>query len=268
MIKYLLNKLKKEKKTEYGWFGRYSSWNEACADSDGYDKDNILEKTKESLLKIKSGEAVYERDSVLFEKKEYPFPLITFLQHSAFQNKGPLNVLDFGGSLGSSYFQVKEFLNEQVCKSWNVVEQSHYVSCGKEFFEDEQLRFFSSIEECIATVDIDLVILSSVLQYLEEPQYFLKKLMSFNFKYIILDRTAFIHEDKDRLTVQRVWPSVYNASYPSWFFNEVKFLSTFQNEYAITAEFSTYVDGEAIIEIDRQPIGYDKGFYMISKLFR
>lgn len=265
MIRYFLNKIKKKQKEEYGWFGRYASWEEASAVSDGYGKDIILEKTKESLLKIKSGEAVYERDSVIFDKKEYPFPLITFLQHSAFQKDAPLNVLDFGGSLGSNYFQVKEFLNERVCTSWNVVEQPHYVSYGKEFFEDGQLHFFHSIEDCIAKHHLDLIVLSGVVQYLRDPHVFLEKLVSFNFKYIIFDRTAFIHEDTDRLTVQRVWPSVYNASYPSWFFNEETFLSHFLNNYEVKADFRSYIQGEEVIYIDGKATGVDKGFYLQSK---
>ena len=40
---------------------------------------NIFEKTKQSLLKVKNGEAVYERDSVLFDKKEYPYAIISSL---------------------------------------------------------------------------------------------------------------------------------------------------------------------------------------------
>ncbi|MGV3706981.1 MAG: TIGR04325 family methyltransferase [Arcticibacter sp.] len=265
MIKYLRNKFQNRSKQQYGWFGRYSSWQEARAVTDGYEKDNILEKTKSALLKIRSGDAIYERDSVLFDKKEYPFPLITFLQHSALEKGAPLNVLDFGGSLGSSYFQVKEFLNDRVCDTWNVVEQPHYVDCGKRYFEDEQLRFFNTIEDCAAVKNVDLVVLSGVVQYLDKPHEFLGKLASMNFPYIIFDRTAFIHEEGDRLTIQRVWPSVYEASYPSWFFNEAEFLAHFRDTYDKRAEFSTYVEGESIIEIDQEPLGYDKGFYLVKK---
>lgn len=258
----LFGKLKKKPKEEYGWFGNYASWEEAAAHADGYAKSNILEKTKAALLKVKNGEAVYERDSVLFDKKEYPFPLISFLLHSAFENGRPLNVLDFGGSLGSTYFQVKEFLGNQVCSSWNVVEQPHYVECGKEYFEDEMLHFFPSVEECNAAYKIDLVILSGVIQYLPEPHSFLEELVALGYRYIIIDRTAFIDQGKDRLTVQNVWPSVYEASYPAWFFNEHDFLKHFNERYAIEAEFSTYVQGESIIQIDGVSAGYDKGFYL------
>jgi hypothetical protein len=50
----------------YEWVsytGNYSSWQDALANSTGYDSDLILEKVSTALLKVKSGEAVYERDS-------------------------------------------------------------------------------------------------------------------------------------------------------------------------------------------------------------
>ncbi|PWG81071.1 methyltransferase, TIGR04325 family [Pararcticibacter amylolyticus] len=265
MLSELIRKLKNKPKEEYGWFGNYASWEEASASADGYDKKNILDKTKEALLKVKNGEAAYERDSVVFDKKAYPYPLITYLLHSAFRNGAPLNILDFGGSLGSTYFQVKDFLSPQVCSSWNVVEQAHYVECGREYFENDLLHFFHSIEECNAKYTIDLVILSGVTQYLSNPHSFLNELVSFSFKFLIIDRTAFVKETKDRLTIQRVWPSIYEASYPAWFFNEAYFLRHFERYYAVRAEFTSYVEGESIILIDGSPLGYDKGFFLERK---
>ena len=47
--------------------GNYSSWAEARANSTGYDSEVILNKTKDALLKVKRGEAAYERDSVTFD---------------------------------------------------------------------------------------------------------------------------------------------------------------------------------------------------------
>lgn len=262
----MLNRLfkNKNKKPDYGWFGNYNSWEEASAVTQGYDQANILEITKEALLKVKNGEAVYERDSVLFDKKEYPFPLISFLLHTALSNKSPLHILDFGGSLGSTYFQVKEFLTPGVCSSWNIVEQAHYNDCGKQFFEDDVLHFFHSIEECQSHYPINLVILSSVVQYLPDPHIFLKKLASYGFKAILFDRTAFVRDTKDRITIQKVWPNIYEASYPAWFFSESVFLSHFEENYEVKGEFGTYVEGMAIMEIDHQPVGYEKGFFLLK----
>lgn len=256
---------KKSSRPAYGWFGNYPTWQEAVRVSDGYDKHNILEKTKAALLKVKSGEAVYERDSVLFEKKMYPFPLITYLLHSAKQKRTPLNILDFGGSLGSTYFQIREFLSPDLCSGWNIVEQAHYIDCGRLFFEDEVLKFHYSIEDCLAHGPVDLAILSSVVQFLPEPHAFLEKLAAYGFRHIIFDRTFFVNGDCDRITVQNVWPSVYEASYPSWFFNEEGFLRHFQANYITGGEFSSYVPGESVLEIDREPVAYAKGFYLTKK---
>ncbi|SHF64142.1 putative methyltransferase, LIC12133 family [Pedobacter caeni] len=258
------NLFKKHQKNQYGWFGNYSSWAELSRETDGYDADVILERTKNAILKVKNGEAVYERDSVVFDKKEYPFPLITFLLHSATLNKKPLHVIDFGGSLGSTYYQVKEFLTPEICGSWNVVEQSHYVECGKSHFEDGVLKFYESMDACLKEKTVDLVILSGSVQYLEKPHDFLQKLAEYNFQFLLFDRTAFHYGEKDRLTLQKVPPEIYPASYPSWFFNQTNFLSHFSSQYQMVAEFASYVKGEENTLIDGIQSGYDKGFYLIN----
>ena len=72
MPPFILKALKKLNQSEkYGFFGDYSSWQTALENSDGYDTTLILDKVKESMLKIKNGEAIYARDSFILEKKEY-----------------------------------------------------------------------------------------------------------------------------------------------------------------------------------------------------
>jgi len=89
---------------------------------------------------------------------------------AAARNVGVLNVLDFGGSLGSSYFQNRELLKILPTIRWNVVEQAHYVKAGQTYIQDEQLRFYPSIHECLAENKVNAILLSSVLQYLSDPQ--------------------------------------------------------------------------------------------------
>jgi putative methyltransferase (TIGR04325 family) len=254
--------IKRKKRAAYGWFGDYKTWAQAANDSKGYAADNILEKTRTALLKIKRGEAVYERDSVTFDTKQYPFPVISSLLYIATANSNKLNVIDFGGSLGSTWFQVKDFLNNLSPVCWNIVEQQEYVTCGRELFEDEKLKFNYSIEECINLQKPNVILLSSVIQYLEKPHDFLQSLLAYEIEYILVDRTAFIKSDKDRLTRQIVPPEIYEATYPAWFFNEKRFLSHFVPKYEIIAEFTSYVEGESVIQIDNRPIGYDKGFLL------
>lgn len=254
--------MRKKSQQQYGWFGNYPHWQAAKDDTVGYHSSNILEKTKDALLKIKNGQAVYERDSVLFDKKEYPFPLISSLLHIATQNNNTLNVIDFGGSLGSTWFQVQDFLSHLEKVNWHVIEQKDYVTCGKGLFKDDVLDFFYTIDDSIAVNKPNVIILSSVVQYLEKPHEFLNSLRNYNINYIIFDRTSFT-QGADRLTRQIVPPEIYEASYPAWFFDEKNFLAPFLNSgYRILAEFPSYVLGESTLSIDEQPIGYDKGFLL------
>jgi putative methyltransferase (TIGR04325 family) len=220
----------------YGWHGNYSSWSEAMQKSDGYDSSSILEKVKESSLKVKTGSAVYERDSLLFDHIEYSFPLLSGILHIADQYNNKLNVLDFGGSLGSSYFQNKYFLDYLSEVNWCIVEQPGFVKTGKELFEDKRLHFFNSVDECLQAYPIQAVLLSSVLQYLEKPYDFLEVILSKKPEYIIVDRTPFVNTG-ERITVQKVNPRIYKGRYPCWFFNEEKFTSFFKMDYKMILEF-------------------------------
>lgn len=259
-IKRLLKK-KKEEKNQYGWFGNFNSWDEVQSIASGYDAENILKKTKESLLKVKNGEAVYERDSVLFDKKEYPYAIISSLLYIAVKNGNKLNVIDFGGSLGSTWFQVRDFIPSDIEVSWSIVEQAAYVKEGKEHFADDILDFYFSIDECIAAKkEITVILLSGVVQYLEKPHDFLQQLIDYKIDYLLFDRTAFIlGNGPDRLTLQSVSPDIYEAQYPSWFFNEPGFLKYFK-DYVIKADFAPFVEGERSISIDNEAVAYDKGF--------
>jgi putative methyltransferase (TIGR04325 family) len=144
--------------------------------------------------------------------------------------------LDFGGSLGSSYFQNKFFLDTIPDVNWCIVEQQEFVDAGRESFEDKRLHFFYSIEECLKSNDIHVVLLSSVLQYLEEPYKLIGKIISHSPQYILIDRTPFV-KGNDRITVQNVNPNIYKGSYPCWFFSKEKFISSLSTDYELILEF-------------------------------
>jgi len=221
------------------WSGDYKSWEEVEEIAEGYNSDVILEKCKTALLKVKNGDAVYERDSVLFDQIQYSWPLLAGLQRAASENNGKLCVLDFGGSLGSSYYQNKDFLNTLSVLQWCVVEQKNFVDCGKKYFQDEELRFYPTVEECIFKYKPNVLILSSVLQYLEKPYEWIEKFVALKIPYIIIDRTTFVKSERDILTIQNVPEHIYQASYPAWFFNIDRFVNHFKN-YSVLASFDTH----------------------------
>jgi len=54
---------------------------------------------------------------------------------------------------------------------------------------------------------------------------------------ILVDRTLFHDQTADRLTVQRVPPAIYEASYPCWVFGRSRYLRFMERNYRLVAEF-------------------------------
>jgi putative methyltransferase (TIGR04325 family) len=219
--------------------GNYRTWEEALHASTGYDSDLILNKVMAALLKVKNGVAAYERDSVLFDSVQYSWPLLAGLLWVASRNNNRLNLIDFGGSLGSSYFQNKKFLTHLHELKWNIIEQNKFVECGKRYFEDEHLKFYYKLDDCFKEQPADAILLSSVIQYLEKPYDLLKDIIRKRFKYLLFDRTPFLRKGEDRITVQKVPAEIYPASYPSWFFDPNKFLEFFSASHELIADFES-----------------------------
>lgn len=219
--------------------GEYATWEEARAQCTGYDADEILDKVLAATLKVRRGEAVFERDSVLFDQIEYAWPVLSGLMWAAARHGGRLNVLDFGGSLGSSYFQNHKFLQALPDVCWNVVEQAQFVEAGQAHIQDEQLRFYKTIEACLAKNQPNVVLLSSVLQYLEEPREILAKLAASEASCLIIDRTPFSALEKDKLLVQQVPASIYLASYPMWVFSLSMFMREIEPRWSMVAVYTS-----------------------------
>lgn len=245
-----------------GYFGNYSSWEEAQKDSEGYDADLILEKVKSAMLKVRDGKAAFERDSVLFDKIEYSWPLLTALLWIASRHGNNLKIIDFGGSLGSSYYQNVAFLKHLEALSWNVVEQGSFVACGNALFANEHLHFYYSIEACLSQNHCDALLLASVLPYLEKPYKLLEEVVAKGFHYVIIDRTPVLQDSGDRLTVQRVPEQIYHASYPAWFLSEAKLVDFFvSSNYELMTEFDSLVHKIRL----GATLAKEKGFVFVKK---
>jgi putative methyltransferase (TIGR04325 family) len=221
----------------YGWRGNFCSWEDANSECTGYNDITILEKVSKNARKVKNGEIPYERDSVAFDRIDYSFPLLAGLMWIASKNDGKLNVLDYGGSLGTSYYQNKLFLKSLSEVNWCIIEQPHFVEEGRKAFKDDELHFFYTMEECLEKYKMDLVLLSNMIMYLEKPYTFLEEIVSRGVEYIILDRTLLLPGDKDRLTVQKVPKKIYKAKYCCWFLSESKIISVLNKKYDLIYDF-------------------------------
>jgi putative methyltransferase (TIGR04325 family) len=224
--------------------GNYANWEDALTDCIGNNMDTLQRKKTDSLVKAKQGEAVYERDSMIFDKNQYAWPLLAGLMWVAARSGGKLNVVDLGCSFGSTWFQNRTFLSGLDVVHWNIIEHPHYADVGQNEFKNDQLRFYSTIEECFKETEPNVILLSGVLQYLEQPYDLLDTLHSLPCEFMIIDRTPFSAGSADRICVQQVPCEGSPASYPSWIFSAQRFRSILSLHWEVVAEF----DG-----IDRLP---------------
>lgn len=242
----LINRVLSLQKIEIEWKGAYKTWGEALSNSTGYDSQLILEKVKASLLEVKNGNVACERDGVVFNEIQYSWPLLTGLMYATAKNNGKLNILDFGGSLGSTYYQTKKFLDRISEVSWSIIDQPSFVECGEKNFANESLHFYETIEQCINEQQPDVLLLSSVLQYIEDPYLLLNKLLAHKFKIIVIDRTPFSENNEDIIKIQKIPPSIYSVSYPCWFFSESRFKAIFTS-YQLIESFHAFDSSEEIV---------------------
>ncbi|RYY09511.1 MAG: methyltransferase, TIGR04325 family [Chitinophagaceae bacterium] len=242
----------------YGWKGNYSSWAEAEKHCKGYDADNILEKVKSATTAVLAGKGAYERDSVIFQEHEYSFPLLSYLLLAHEVQGNRLNLVDFGGSLGSSFIQHRKFLDRLNNLKWNIVEQPKFVEAGREIFSNSKISFYNTIGQCIAEQGKpDMILISSTLPYLENPYEILRTIINHNFRFLAVDLTPFNYEDSDRITVQRVNPAIYDASYPCRFLSLKKLKEFLSEKYHIISEHFN----DSVIYLDGKPVRY-QGFLM------
>ena len=214
--------------------GPYPSWQSAADDAIGYDDLGIVDRVAHATREVVAGRAAFERDSVLLDECQPPFHLVAPMLRVAMERGGRLSVLDYGGSLGSTYRWCRPHIGE-IPLQWNVVEQRQFVAVGKSEFETEELRFYNSTAEIRG--GIDAVLFSSVLQYLEDPCQAIRSADFDGVEVLILDRTPFCGGAVDHVCVQHVPTKIYRASYPLWIFSYAKMLERLSPRWRLVGEF-------------------------------
>jgi putative methyltransferase (TIGR04325 family) len=186
---------------------------------------------------VRDGLARYERDSVLFDRIEYSFPLLATLLRCALENDGSLSVIDFGGALGSSYRECRPFLGSALqALHWTVIEQPSFVAAGRREMENSELRFHNDWSDASDDRRVDVVLFSNVLQYIAEPYLQLQQALALAPRYVVLDRLIVCSQSDERIHIQTVPPSIYSASYPVWVLSREQLLARMRGAYDLISE--------------------------------
>ncbi len=219
--------------------GDFASWADAQRVSRGYADPAILDKAVAATRAVRDGRAAWERDTILFHEPMANGPLLRSLRRATEAAGGVLDLADFGGALGSAWWQHRAWLADVKDARWSVIEQEGFVAAGRREFTVGPLRFHGSLDECFASSRPSVLLLSSVLPYLENPRALLADVRGRAFRHVIIDRTGFVVRGRDRLTVQQVPAAIYEATYPCWFFDRTSLLAEFTAGWTVVDEWPT-----------------------------
>ena len=172
----------------------------------------------------------------------YNYPMISALLLSMSRcremKKRSADILDFGGSLGVSWFRNRNLLKE-FCGRYCVVEQKCVVDLGK--INVPEIEFFCTVDECLSQgVSRDICIFSSVLQYLDDPIAIIEKITEAGFDNIIVDRALFASDKvSPRIAIQ--YNNDGKGQYPINIMMRDKILSVILNKgYELIAEWPSF----------------------------
>jgi putative methyltransferase (TIGR04325 family) len=223
-----------------GYDGRFESWEAAADHGAGYADPQIAQVVATGARAVVAGTAAHERDSRIFSEIEHSFPVATALLWAANISSDGLQVLDFGGGLGTSYFQNLPFLSSVRNLRWTIVEQQVFVEHGRDIFRNHPtLRFSERLDDCLLS-RYDVAVISSSLQYVKFPYDVLRKILESRINILVFDRTVFSPEDHDYIVRQYVDKTIFPAVLPLWVFSRQRFINFVSSKYELITEFDSY----------------------------
>jgi putative methyltransferase (TIGR04325 family) len=192
------------------WEGVYPNFKEAPIEGPGFGGEEWIQK---SLGKIKAlRDAAKEKKTVPTVTK-YQESLLPVVASIVYNELGRVRILDFGGGMGFTFYQVARGLQRTENFEYHIVEVEEVCKAAYHFFKKEENIFFhSDFPAHIGQVDI--VHMGSSLQYIEKWRGALARLCGYIPRYFLFtDLPA--GDIPTYASTQRYYHSVI----PVWFFN-------------------------------------------------
>jgi len=248
--KKIINIFYEYKYSTVKYFGPYSRWQDAEANSTGWSDKRILEKVKKNIIVSIKNPNIYERDGELLNDGQYPKKIVDFLNLNLAEND---EIIDFGGSLGSLYFQIRSKLNIKKI-NWIIIEQNNFVNASKEIIKSDELFFFNDYLD-LKNFNPSILILSSVLQYLKNPKEILKNLIeNNNIKHIIVDRIVLSDSKTDKIYIQKNPRKYFKTSYPIRIFSGSELFKDYFLNFRLIHKSPSYIGKN--FELDGNKLNY------------
>ena len=192
------------------WEGVYASFSEVPNRGPGFEGKMWVENSLRKIEKIRNS-----------SKSQKTIPLIPIYQESilpivagmVYNEEGFVRILDFGGGIGLTYYQVVRSLPNSENLKYHIIEKETVCEAARDFFREEEGIFFHSYFP--SDLDkIEIVHMGSSLHYVAKWRETLSKLCAYQSRYFLFtDLTA---GDIPTYASAQIY---YESRIPVWFFN-------------------------------------------------
>ena len=215
------------------WEGVYDSFLDVPVAGPGFSGSDWIENSSEKLAGFKS---LAGNSSTVPSVIGYTDSLLPVIAGIVQGNRKKIKILDFGGGLGFSFYQVRDALASAENFELHVVDIEEVCTAGKNLFRDEpQIEFHSSLTD-LEEESFDIVHIGSSLQYIEKWQDQLSVLCRLNPEYILMANIP-AGDIRTFATAQ----NYYDSKIACWFFNVEDLSRTMlENRYGLVFKSSYF----------------------------
>lgn len=202
-------------------FTRVESWESAVTKSSGYESVNVVEPIVAAARRVQSDTQTSNLSNSRYQ--QIATGMLYCISQDRLSIGQSIRVLDVGGG-GADYFHQFQKFAPQIKLDWTVLETPAMVEAMSNEFGGSltNLRWVNSIQN--TSESYDLVLCSSVLQYIENPFELLATLVQKS-EFIVMNRIPLVDSSEHFVAVQRIISNGKRASYPVHFFGEKTFLN-------------------------------------------
>ena len=203
------------------WEGVYENFQEVPATGPGFRGEEWI---RNSLKKIKTLRDAAKENKTVPTVTSYRESLLPVITSTVYKELRRARVLDFGGGIGFTYYQVARSLPKTDNFEYHIVEMKQVCETGREVFKDEANVFFHSrLPNDIERVDI--VHMGSSLHYIEHWRETLARLCEYIPRYFLFtDLTA------GDIPTYASSQKYYGSRIPIWFFNVDEIIDVMSGE--------------------------------------
>jgi len=199
------------------WEGIYKDFSECPKCGEGFSTERWVAQETERINKLKAAIKESPLSAVGYRTSLLPL-LIALMAENSKENK--VNVLDFGGGLGSTYLLVNSGCIKQGDMSFCIVESEEICRRGREVFKDDDKICFSN---CLPkdVRSFDIIHLGSSIQYIEDWRGLMKEFAIYKPGYILLADVP-----AGKIPTYASVQNYYGSKIPYWFFNTNDIIDT------------------------------------------